>query len=224
MISISQYGVTLKRVELTDLELLRYWRNHPSIQQYMEYKTFISAEMQKKWFQAINTPENYYAIISIADTPIGCINSKDNNLQTQEGEGGIFIWEKEYQNSYVPSLASLILLDFQMAIMRGEVSHIRILKDNKRAIAYNKLIGYKLMPGQDNVENQQYVLYRRDFLAKAPALRRSAAIITGIDGPMVIEGRPDPGQSVELNDLLHRLHKENPHSNHLFQLFLQNYE
>ena len=57
---INQYGVTLKRVEEQDIELIRKWRNYPSIRKQMGYQKIITKKRQKEWFRKINNKYNYY--------------------------------------------------------------------------------------------------------------------------------------------------------------------
>ena len=35
---LNQYGISLKRINENDIELIRKWRNHPTIRKYMGYK------------------------------------------------------------------------------------------------------------------------------------------------------------------------------------------
>ena len=53
----------------------------------------------------------------------------------------------------------------------------RILKDNKRAIQYNKQIGYKLLPNQEDVVNQLYELSEEDYILMGGKLNRAAELL-----------------------------------------------
>ena len=72
---ISKYGIDLVRLTEEDIEMLRQWRNSPQIQQFMEYREEITAEMQKKWFDSINNVNNFYFIIHFEGQKIGLINT-----------------------------------------------------------------------------------------------------------------------------------------------------
>lgn len=54
---ISKYNIRYIRLQEEDIELVRKWRNHPSITKYMVYREEITPEMQKKWFASINNNE-----------------------------------------------------------------------------------------------------------------------------------------------------------------------
>ena len=53
----------------------------------------------------------------------------------------------------------------------------RILRTNSRAIQYNKQIGYKLLPNQENVENQLYELSEEDYMKAGAKLNKAAALL-----------------------------------------------
>ena len=57
---VRKYGITLRRLALEDIELVRQKRNSQEIRQVMHFKDEITPEMQLKWFESINNFENYY--------------------------------------------------------------------------------------------------------------------------------------------------------------------
>lgn len=160
---ISNYGVTLRRLTKDKIEMVRNWRNDPKIVQYMEYKEYITPEMQEKWFEKINNEENYYFIIVVNEKEIGLINIRDINYNKLEGEAGIFIYHDEFYNSTISFQASFVLYDFCFETLKMKRVLAHILKDNKRAIKFNKMIGYKIAIEQDDVYNQLYYLNKKDY-------------------------------------------------------------
>lgn len=153
---ISKYGVTLKRLTHDKIELVRRWRNDPKISQYMEYRDEITPDMQENWFRKIDNDSNFYFIIEFEGKEIGLINVRDIDYEKGEGEPGIFIWADEYLNSTVSFSAALNLTDFCFEVLGLKELVIHVLKDNKRAIDYNKACGYVLSENQENVYNQEY--------------------------------------------------------------------
>jgi len=161
---ISKYGVTLTRLTEDKLEMVRNWRNDPKISQYMEFRDYITSEMQKNWFDKINNDNNYYFILEFEGKEIGLSNIKDIDYEKGEGEGGIFIYNDEYLNSTLSFQADLCLHDFAFEKLKLKRMIAHIMKDNKRAIKYNKMQGWKLQPDQENVINQLYVLELNDYI------------------------------------------------------------
>lgn len=176
---IEQYGIRLRRIEKKDLEIVRYWRNHPSIQKKMNFRGHITVDMQKKWFELIDNKFNYYFIIEYNEKKIGLINTKniDNNLS---GEGGVFIWDKNIDNEYVPVFASLCLLNAIYLVLEfSTVSTIQILSNNKEAIAFNKSLGYELLPNQEECKVQLYKLTKENYKSSTLKLNKIAQKISG---------------------------------------------
>lgn len=155
---ISKYGVTLKRLKHDKIELVRKWRNDPKISQYMEYRETITPEMQEKWFTTINNTNNYYFIIEVEGKEVGLVNLKDINYEVGIAEPGIFIWDDSFLNSTYSYRSSLALFDFGFYELGLKKFNGHILKNNKRAIRYNKSLGFKLEPNQEHFFNQLYYI------------------------------------------------------------------
>ncbi|MFT7611177.1 MAG: RimJ/RimL family protein N-acetyltransferase [Parvicellaceae bacterium] len=203
MISLKQYGIELKRVDNSDIEMIRQWRNAPEIRKTMAFRKKISTSDQEKWFKKINNKLNYYFVILINDEPIGVINCKEVNEQEKYGEGGIFIGVEKYRGTPYPVFATLVLTDFIFNQLNyGDTSFIRTMDNNKIAQSYNRSLGYQLVPGQDSVRNQWYVLAKGVFNRKAKTLRKAAIIYSQTSGELVVEGIDASNQIKELNDYL----------------------
>jgi len=177
-----KYGVTLKRLTEEDIELLRTWRNSENVNRFMEYREYITPEMQKAWFNSINNPDNFYYIIIYDGKKIGMINEKGfDRFGKKTSESGLFIAVDKYKNTFVPVFASLILLEVSFFYLGGKDSYIKILKDNKLSISYNEQLGYELCSNQDNIDNQLYVLTVESFIKKTKKLRKIAIKVGGGD-------------------------------------------
>lgn len=203
MLILEQYGVKLIRLQEEDIELVRYWRNQSDIANYMEYRNYITQEAQKIWYKSINNKYNYYFVIEFEGKKVGLINSKNYDPLTGFGEGGIFIWDKDYINSFAAPFSTLCLLNFMMVkVSFSGKSRIRILRNNERAIHYNKLIGYKLLPGQENVENQLYELNVEDYFIYGAKLNKVAAILSDNNNELRYSGEVCEENIDEINRLL----------------------
>ena len=190
MIGFKQYGIELRRITKKDIELIRTWRNHPEIRTTMGYQKKIGEKEQERWFASVDNKLNYYFLILIKDEPVGVINCKEVNEKDKYGEGGIFIWDEQYRSTPYPVFASLVLMDFIFNELQfGNMSFIRTLNSNKVAQQYNKLLGYVLMPRQERVKNQWYVLTRETFNKKAVNLRKAAINFTETDGKLEVYGK-----------------------------------
>lgn len=160
---ISGYGIFLRRLTEDKIELVRKWRNDPKISQYMEYRKIISAAEQLQWFHRINNEGNYYYLIIVDNNEIGLIDIRDIDYEKKVGEPGIFIWDDNYLNSDISFRACLLMIDFAFDTLKLQNMIIHVLSDNKKAIQFNKFLGYKLIDNQEGIYNQEYHLSVGDY-------------------------------------------------------------
>lgn len=178
---LSKYGITLRRLREADIEPVRQWRNSQQISQFMEYRENITPEMQLEWFRSVDNLENFYYIIEYQGSDIGLINSSKIDWETVSSEGGIFLWDDKYYETFVPVWASLCLLETSYFILGAGKSYIKTLKDNERAKKLNTHLGYVLQPGQEEVYNQVYVMTASSFKLQASKLMKAAKLLAGDD-------------------------------------------
>lgn len=163
---IQKYGVVLRRLTHDKIEMVRQWRNNPKISQYMEYRKEITPEMQESWFKKIDNVYNFYFIIEVNGKEIGLINVRDIDYEQRTGEPGIFIWDDDYLNSTISFCAALDLTDFCFETIGLKELVIHVLKDNKKAIGFNKALGYVLSENQDDIYNQEYRMNYENYKKK----------------------------------------------------------
>ena len=81
-LTLTGYGVTLRRLSHDRIEMVRNWRNDPKISQYMLTQDYISPEMQEKWFQKVSQSETeFYFIVEYQNKPIGLICIRGINYE-----------------------------------------------------------------------------------------------------------------------------------------------
>lgn len=181
---ILRYGITLRRLEEEDLEILRQARN--AMAEFMEYQEYITPEMQKEWFQSINNLSSFYYIIEKTNEKLGVINLKgierekgnEDDIMAKSEETGIFMFDKKYFESIYPVIASLILIEVGFYIFPSQITYARVMKTNQKAINYNLALGYKLCDGQEEITNQKYFLTKENFERKAKKLRTTIKRLT----------------------------------------------
>lgn len=169
---ITGFGVVLVRLQRKDIEMVRQHRNSTAINRFMEYRKEISPEEQEKWFASIDNKFNNYFLIHHKDEQVGLIYGANIDWEKKEtGNGGIFIWKEALLETHVPLAASLLLTEISF-LLGLERTYIKVLRDNPRAISYNQHLGYEILPGQDDVMNQRYVLTKENYYAKAARYRK----------------------------------------------------
>jgi RimJ/RimL family protein N-acetyltransferase len=161
---ITKYGVTLRRLTEDKIEMVRNWRNDPKISQYMEYKEYITPEMQKKWFKKIDNKNNLFYIIVFQNKEIGVINIKEIDYLAGCGEAGIYIYDDDSIKTDVSFRAIICLYDYFFEILKLNKIFAHIMNTNLVSIYFNKIIGYKKEPNQENITNQLYTLSYENYL------------------------------------------------------------
>jgi RimJ/RimL family protein N-acetyltransferase len=141
MKTFQKYGITLERLSLDTIELVRNWRNDPKISKYMVYQDYITPEMQLQWFNKINNDLNYFWIAKFNDEDLGLVNIKNIDYEKKCGETGIFIYNDKYLNSDIPFRVSLCNHDFIFEKLNLEFTYGPVLANNKRAIRFGKAFG-----------------------------------------------------------------------------------
>ncbi len=169
---IKGFAVTLSRLTIDDIELVRQWRNSETVRQFMEFREEITPEMQIKWFKSIDNEINNYYIIHDGNKKIGLIYGAEIDWEKGiTGNGGIFISDESYWNTYFPLSATLLLLEISF-LLGMNVSYIKVLKTNEKAVQFNTNIGFVKLPNQDHIINQRYVLTKASYDNKTEKLRQ----------------------------------------------------
>lgn len=176
-LTLTGYGVTLRRLTHDKIEMLRQWRNDPKIQQFMIYREYITPEMQEKWFEKINNDNNFYFIIEYEGREVGMINIKDVDYEKKTGEPGMFLYDDNLWNLDVGMRASLCFGEFIWATLGLESMCIHVVASNKRAMQYNLLMGYEVVPGCENEENQMLTITREKAMRPNPRLDRIKRVL-----------------------------------------------
>jgi RimJ/RimL family protein N-acetyltransferase len=186
---LTKGNIRFIRIREEDLELVRHWRNSPRISQFMEFREYITPEMQLDWFRSVNDHRNMYLIIEHDYKKIGLINAKEIDWQEHSLEGGIFFWEEDVYSTPVPAITSLIFAELVIRMIRLKI-YAHILRTNDRAIRYNRQLGFRLCEGQEGVENQKYLLTPESYLESSAKLRKAFYIL--IDkSPFILNLQPE---------------------------------
>ena len=200
---VEQYGLRYIRTKESDIELIRYWRNKSYIRESMQFREYITFEMQKEWFSKINNKYNYYFLIECGGVKIGLINCKNADPLSRVAEGGIFIWEQSYIGSPIPVLASLTMLQCVFEIFKsGDISIATILKENKRALVFNKMLGYEINGETEKGDCYKLQLTKDKYYKSTIKLKRAASIYSNGQTEIKIFAEPGYLLADEINEYL----------------------
>jgi hypothetical protein len=201
---VEQYGLKYSRLTEHDLELVRYWRNQSFIRDIMQFREYITPEMQRNWFQKINNKFNYYMIIHHGNNKVGMINCKDTEMGQKIAEGGIFIWDKNYWSTPIPVFAALTVLECVFEVFRsGEASVATISPKNEKALSFNKLLGYRYHETAPNGFHR-LILTKEDYFHTTVKLKKAAQLYTSGNTKISIKAEPGELLADEINAFLKR--------------------
>jgi RimJ/RimL family protein N-acetyltransferase len=184
-----RYGVSLSLIRESDLETVRQWRNDPVVVRNYAFREYITPEMQQQWFRSINNIHNLYAIIGYQGERVGVINLKNIDWDQKTYEGGIFIPYERYHNTPLPAIVACFTTEIPFTWFDWNTGFAHVLASNKSTQAFVKQLGYLLAPGQEDVENQEYLITRESFEKYALRFRKAIQALTGDyqPGRLVIE-------------------------------------
>lgn len=149
----SKYGIRLRRLCEDDIEMVRVARNSDSISNKMIFREQISSSQQLLWYKSLRPMSDFYFVIEDAKSfhPYGLINTKDIDHEKATSESGLFIWDSDAINSFIPVIASWLISEIGYGIMCGTRNKIRVLNSNIQAVSFNKSMGFEIEKEVDGV-------------------------------------------------------------------------
>lgn len=164
-----------------DIEVVRQWRNDPVVANNYEFRDHITPEMQQNWFQSVNNINNLYTILEYKGAEIGVINIKNINWEEKTCEGGIFIPDTKYHLTGLPAIISYVTTEIIFRMFDWNVAHAHVLRDNHSVQQFVKMLGYQLLPDQEEVHNQKYIITKESFERKSEKIRKAINVLAGND-------------------------------------------
>ncbi len=139
---IRKYGITLRRLTIDDIEMVRKARNRDDIRHAMFDQHLITPEEQERWFHSIDNHNNLYFIADYQGCSIGLASGKDMDWQKRENEGGLFIWDTRYIGSHIAARISILMMQFSFELCGVKRTFARINPSNPQAKHYSLAMGY----------------------------------------------------------------------------------
>ena len=189
---IRNFGITLSRLTLEDIELVRYWRNSKDISRFMEYQNFITEEQQKKWFSSLNPLTDFYFLINWNGQKVGLIHTSNINWNDKTAHAGLFVWDKNYIATHIPVLASLAMLECFFEKFELQKYFAKVGRNNLPAIRYNVSLGFRLDKRSEvndpiSIGFDFYILEKEKYFSAAVKLKKIASTISSEKAEVVVE-------------------------------------
>jgi RimJ/RimL family protein N-acetyltransferase len=196
---LSQYDVRLIRVQAEHLALILKWRNSDWVRKNMFVQDILQEKDQLAWYNSINNASNYYFIIEYLGEKVGVIHAKNFSEEDGIGEGGIFIGEYDYLETWASVMASICLLNFIFAKTNINRSMVRVQTHNRRAISYNLKLGYKI--DYQDANECRMLLDKEDFYSKTTLLKSVLSKISKGQDALILQGEKASNNLTQINRL-----------------------
>ena len=110
-------SLELRKIQKTDLELLRDWRNLEEIRQFNTQYTLLNMKNQENWFDELQKerPDRHMFIINYKKKPIGVCGLIHHDKLNHSADIAIIIGDKEFHSRGLGTitLQKLIRLGFE---------------------------------------------------------------------------------------------------------------
>ena len=176
---ITRYGLTLERLQKTQTELIRQWRNDRKISKFMFYKGDITPEMQREWFDSIDNEQNFFFVIHHKNMPVGLINISSIDWENKTAYTGLFIYDDKFLASDVPVMASLAMLDIFFLLFDIQSVYAKVKGNNKTAHNYNSSLGFSRTKKIEYGLGYEYMLQKEIYLLETKHIRNAALHLKG---------------------------------------------
>lgn len=157
-LTFKQYGITLSSLKISELELLRSWRNDPAIASLMQQQSgkIITYDEQIHWFNSIkDSPNAFYFMAYWKGQPVGYSAIKNIDWDGRYGEPGNIT---KTDNPVVSLFKTLATFDLFFERLKMKYLLANFKSSNQRIIKFSSLFGYKALSQQ----NDEFIQYRLD--------------------------------------------------------------
>ncbi|AFM12269.1 GNAT family N-acetyltransferase [Turneriella parva] len=171
-LTLTQYGIQLRRMTEADKEMVRVGRNKEFVRNNHVYREIISIEQHETWFREVSSPLHYILIIHYHDRDVGIVIVKDFLPDRMVPRCGAFIWDEDYIGTKVPILSILIALDFFFYNVGISGTESVVLKSNSAAIKMNQFFGFEFT--ERDSESYNITMDKKTYMANRDRLRAFA--------------------------------------------------
>ncbi|RUO30007.1 UDP-4-amino-4,6-dideoxy-N-acetyl-beta-L-altrosamine N-acetyltransferase [Aliidiomarina sedimenti] len=129
---------TLRQVDVTDLPILRRWRNHPDIRRYMYTQHEITAHEHQAWFERMQTNPQVHLLMYVEDgTPRGYAQL---TVKAHRADWGFYV-SPDAKKGTGRKLGHTVL-DYAFHELQLEKVCGEALSFNEGSIAFHKALGF----------------------------------------------------------------------------------
>jgi RimJ/RimL family protein N-acetyltransferase len=155
--------IETRQINLSDIELIRYWRNKKFVRDQMLSTDLISSESQKKWFDSLDLTRNHFFIYSLNNIDIGCIVCKITDLDHRIFDIGVYCGNSEYFGYPINFLSMIFIHDYAFFELNLKTSITTIKTSNNSSLKINNKLGYTYHKKYNN-DFDYYILKKFEYM------------------------------------------------------------
>jgi RimJ/RimL family protein N-acetyltransferase len=163
--------IKTRKITLSDVELIRYWRNKRFVRDKLLTQDIISSENQKKWFSSLNSEFNQMFIYSLNEIDVGCVACKITDPEKKVFDISVYCGNSEYFGHPVNFLSMIFIHDFAFNNLRLNVCRTAIKVTNESSLKINMKLGYTYSKPY-NEYFDYYILHKSEYLEKKQKIMR----------------------------------------------------
>lgn len=144
-IRIDGTRIYLTAIGEQDTDRVIAWRNKPFVRKWFLYREEFTREGHRKWLENVvgqGRAEQFIIWVREEQHPIGSVYLRDIDREAKKAEFGIFIGEEEWLGRGIGEEAAKLILDYGFEELGLHKIKLRVLADNKRAIASYRKAGF----------------------------------------------------------------------------------
>ncbi len=161
-------NIRIRPLEECDIEFIRNWRNNPKNTKFLSKISYITPEMQMKWYKNILEKPNEYvfAIDEIKELNRLVGSFSLYNIVDEEAEFGKFLIGEDKVHGKSIGLYTLIAaLQISFNELKLQKVYLKVYKDNIAALKVYKKVGF-IISNPNNLSCNELIMEMRkqDFI------------------------------------------------------------
>jgi len=125
------------------LEIIRNWRNSEGIKKYMYTETYITEEMQRRWYETIKSKKDeIHWVVEVDGELVGKVDLRKIDMANKTAEWSFYIGEESAMGSGAGVLIEYQLLEYAFNELKLHKLNCAVLDFNSRVIELHKKFGF----------------------------------------------------------------------------------
>ena len=141
---MTDLGIELLPLSEIDLELVRNWRNSPSVSQYMYTNEYISPEQQQNWFKKVSSDDSQkYWIVLFQGKKVGLVSIYSINQRFKWCHWGFYLGEEQERGQKIGSKVECFFLEYLFNTLHFNRVIGEVFALNSKGVAFHEKFGFR---------------------------------------------------------------------------------